>query len=84
MMKQKQNSPIPFYKQALMIYAGVNGYLDVIAVSNVASFEQSLYDKMDTTYKGLAEAIEKEKQLTDDIEKKMKEVINSVVEEYKN
>jgi F-type H+-transporting ATPase subunit alpha len=39
MLKQKVNSPIPVEEQVALIYAGINGYLDDIPVSDVKEFE---------------------------------------------
>jgi F0F1-type ATP synthase alpha subunit len=32
MLKQKENSPLSFDKQAVMIYAGIKGYLENIVL----------------------------------------------------
>merc|ERR1712113_99166 len=38
MLKQPQNSPIPVEEQVALIYAGINGYLDDVPVSEVKAF----------------------------------------------
>lgn len=81
MLKQKENNPIPFYKQAVMIYAGINGYLDNLAVKSVSAYEQSLYEKLDTTHKSLADQIINEKKLSDDIEAQIKALAAQLGEE---
>ncbi len=42
LLKQPQFSPLKMEEQVVVIYAGVNGYLDVIAVAKVRSFEDGL------------------------------------------
>lgn len=81
MLKQWVNSPIPFHKQAVLIYAGINNYFDDLAVSQVKLFEEALYDKLDTTHKELSDTIIQTKKLTDEIEDAMKSVIKETVEE---
>ena len=81
MLKQKENSPLSFHKQALINYAGIKGYLDQIELSDIATFEQKLYDKLDTTHTSLSDQILSEKKLTEDIESQMKELIQDVVDE---
>ncbi len=81
LLKQKENSPISFHKQAAMIYAGTKGYLDTIALSDIATFEQKLYDKLDTTHKSLSDEILAGRKLTDEIESQMKELVQDVVDE---
>lgn len=81
LLKQPVNSPIPFYKQVVAIYAGTKGYLDTLPVESVGAFEQSLYNKLDTIYESLAMSIKSVKKLSDEIESQMKEVIEQTVSE---
>ena len=81
LLKQPENSPIPFYKQVVAIYAGTKGYLDTLDVEKVLPFEAELYAKLDTTYSGLADMIKSVKKLNDDIEGQMKEIIERTVAE---
>jgi len=82
MLKQMENNPISFHKQAVMIYAGINWYLDNLAVKQVSEYETSLYDKLDTTHKLLSEKILSEKKLTDEIEGLIKDICKEVAEEF--
>lgn len=81
LLKQGVNSPIPFEKQVVAIYAGINGYLDTLAVQQIRPFEQALYEKLDTTYTSLMQDIVHQKKLTDEIEATIKEVIEVTVKE---
>ncbi len=81
MLKQPPHSPIPFYKQVVLIYAGVNWYLDKLPVEKVREFEERLYAKLDTVYKDVEDKIKKVKDLTPDIEEWMKKVIEDVLSE---
>gem|GEM_PF-2775332 len=62
------NSPIQFQKQVVMMYAGINGFLDNLDVDAILPFEKALYEKLDTTHSQLQEQIISEKKLNDDIE----------------
>ena len=46
-LKQKQYAPLPVEKQIAIIYAGTNGYLDDLEVTQIADFESGLYDYLD-------------------------------------
>ena len=81
MLKQKENSPLPFYKQAVLLYAGINWYLDGLELNQISTFEAMLYDKLETTHKGLVEQILKEKKLTEAIEQQMKTLIEETSDE---
>lgn len=82
MLKQWVNSPIPFYKQAVLTYAGIKNYFDSLEVSQVKSFEEALYDKLDTTHKELSDKIIADKKLTEEIEAGIKIVIEETVAEF--
>ena len=81
MLKQKNDSPIPFFKQVVVIYAGVKDYFVKVPVDEISKFEQKVYQKLDSSYITLAEKIQSEKALTDDIEKEMKNLIEEVLKE---
>lgn len=81
MLKQKENSPISFHKQAVILYAGIKWYLDDFALNTISQFENTLYNKLDTTFSSLSDKILSQKKLTEDIEEEMKAVIRETVEE---
>ncbi len=80
-LKQSNNSPIPFYKQVVLIYAGINGYLDEIAINKITNFEQHIYAKMESSYKELADNIKEKQTLDDDIENKIQMLITEAIKE---
>ncbi len=43
LLKQPQFSPLKMEEQVVVIYAGVNGYLDTLPVAKVRSFEDGLF-----------------------------------------
>jgi len=49
LLKQPQYQPLPIEKQILSIFAGVNGYLDNLDVSQVLNFENELFKFMDSS-----------------------------------
>jgi F-type H+-transporting ATPase subunit alpha len=81
LLKQPVNSPIPFYKQVVAIYAGTKGYLDTLPVESVPMFELELYNKLDTVFADLVTMIKRDKKLTEEIETKIKEVIDLTIVE---
>lgn len=50
-------------------------------MKQVLTYEQSLYEKLDTTYKALSEKILSEKKLTDEIEAMIKDICKETAEE---
>lgn len=81
MLKQTNNTPIPFNKQAVFVYAGVHWYMDDIEINKVLKFEQMLYNKLDTTHKSLGESIINKKILDEEIENWIKDLISITLKE---
>jgi F-type H+/Na+-transporting ATPase subunit alpha len=79
-LKQRQYSPLSVPEQVAVVYAGLNGYLDDIAVNQVADFTVGLRDYLKSSKPQYAENIKSNKMaLTDEGENMLKESIN----EYK-
>ncbi len=66
LLKQPQFSPLKTEEQVAVIFAGVNGYLDKLAVNQVGKFEQGLLTHMRTEGKAVLATIASEKQLSDE------------------
>ncbi|HTH23873.1 MAG TPA: F0F1 ATP synthase subunit alpha, partial [Vicinamibacterales bacterium] len=49
-LKQKQYAPIPVEQQVAIIYAGVNGFLDEIAVADIGAAQDELFKFMATRH----------------------------------
>ena len=46
LLKQPQYSPMPVEEQVVVLFAGVNGYLDKIALTDIGRFESGLLDAL--------------------------------------
>src|SRR5687768_4946830 len=66
-VKQPQYNPLPVEKQVLIIYAGTNGYLDQVPVSDAGTYEAELYRLFDLRYSGILKAIAEKKQIDDEL-----------------
>lgn len=64
-LKQDQYKPFPVEKQIVAIFAGTNGYLDDLEVDDCLSFEQALYEFMDTSYPSVGKTLVEKKQIDD-------------------
>jgi F-type H+-transporting ATPase subunit alpha len=65
-----------------MIFAGVKGYLDDIAIPAVTKFEAELYPFMDAKYASVMDSIRDEKKITDDNEAELKKAIEDFKESF--
>ena len=82
LLKQPQFSPLKTEEQVAVIYAGVKGYLDKLAVSQVGKFEQGLLAHMRSEGKEVLDAIRTEQKLTDEIEEKLKAQIDAYAKTF--
>ena len=81
-IKQGVNQPQSMPKQVAMIYAGVNGFLDDVAVEKVLDFEAKLHEAMDSSYVELEKALAKEAAITDEIKADLEKMINDVLKQF--
>ncbi|MGH9434481.1 MAG: F0F1 ATP synthase subunit alpha [Terriglobia bacterium] len=66
-LKQNQYEPLPVEKQILIIFAGVNGFLDGLDVDECRPFEMGLYDFVGASYPSLLATIASKKNLDDEL-----------------
>jgi len=81
-LKQGQYKPLPVEKQIMMIYAGVNGSLDDIAVESISKFEREFYDFLDAKYPEIGQAISEKKELDDPVQEKLDRSLEEFKEQF--
>jgi len=79
-LKQAQNSPIPVEEQTAIIYAGINGYLDTIELSQVKDFVLALREDLRNSKPEFAESVLSTKKLNSDAEEILKKSIADVAQ----
>ncbi|WP_339833436.1 F0F1 ATP synthase subunit alpha [uncultured Parvibaculum sp.] len=82
LLKQGQFSPLKVEEQVVVIYAGVNGYLDKLPVGDVGRYEQELLRSVRSSHAGILDAIRSEKQISGDTEEKLKSVVESFTKAF--
>jgi len=82
LLKQAQFSPLKMEEQVCVIYAGVNGYLDPMALANVKPFEEALLASLRGSNAAILEDIRSTKDLSKDTETKLKGVVEQVVKQF--
>lgn len=75
LLKQKQNNPMPFYKQVISIYGANNGLLDGAKPEDVQKIEMAYHDFILRDRKDILDTIEATRALGEDLEAKMKQSI---------
>jgi len=74
-LKQPQNSPLSVAEQVALIYTGINGYLDSLAVSDVKSYCTNLLSYLKLSKQNYGNEVGNTKQFTDLAESLLKEAI---------
>jgi F-type H+/Na+-transporting ATPase subunit alpha len=80
-LNQRQYQPWPMEEQVVAIYAGINGYLDEIPVAQVPRFQEELREHLKAE-KAILEEIRKTKDLSDELEKKLKAELQKFVKGF--
>jgi F-type H+/Na+-transporting ATPase subunit alpha len=71
MLKQNQYDPLSTDKEVLIIFAGNEGYLDKLEMSQVKPFERDLYALFDARHKDLLAEIAAKREISDDLRKRL-------------
>ena len=82
-LKQKQYAPLPVEKQVVMIFSAVNGFLDDLAVNTLGRYEQELHAYLEERDPKLFEEIRTKKELSKELEARLKERIGAFTEDFK-
>ena len=83
LLKQPQNSPLAVHEQIALIYAGINGFLDDLEVSQVKPFCSGLLTLLSSSKPAYAEAIKSTKKFESSTEELLKEAIATTKENVK-
>ena len=76
LLKQNQFSPISTEEQVILLYAGVNGYMDNIEVNQIGKFEENLLNSIRENYSQILESIRSTKELSEDTESTLKSAVD--------
>ena len=82
LLKQAQYSPMEVEEQVAVIFAGVKGYLDNIPTSKIGDFEKALLQNLNSKGSKILDSIRKDKSISDDTDKALKDVLDQVVKSY--
>ena len=79
-LKQPQYQPMPAEKEVMILFAGTFGYLDEWPVEAVADYEKQMLEFMESKHSGLLSEIKDKKEISDELEEKLK----NALDEYKS
>ena len=82
LLKQKQYQPMAVNEMVPLIYAGVNGHLDNVPVAKILQWEADFLAHLKNNESDLLASIDKEGQVTKEIDAKLKDVVQSFVKSF--
>jgi F-type H+-transporting ATPase subunit alpha len=82
LLKQPQYSPMLIEEQVAVIFAGVKGYLDEVALADIGRFEIGLLDQLRGSGKKILASIRDEKSISEKTEKDLHDLIDSFTKSF--
>jgi F-type H+-transporting ATPase subunit alpha len=81
-LKQPQYQPLAVGKQVAIIFAGTNGFLDDIAVSDIRDYEKNLYEFLDSLHPGIVNGIHEKKTIDDQLKKDLTAALKAFTSDF--
>ena len=82
LLKQPVYHPMPVEEQVVSIFAGVRGFLDRIAVSDVKAFEAKVLTEIKADYPEFLEEIRNTHVISDELDKKITDFFEKFTSDY--
>ena len=79
-LKQTDLNPIPFESQVLVLYATLNGYFDKFQPEEIQNIEANFLEYVKDLHPDLLDEIKDKRDITEEIENKLKKVIEKFIE----
>ncbi len=82
LLKQPQYSPLTTSEHVVVLFSGVKGYLDDVAVKSVTEYEAGLLSALRSSGSQILADIEAKQKLDDDLEKALHDFIGSYTSNF--
>ena len=82
LLKQDQFQPLSVEKQVLVLFAGTNGYLDAIDVSECRRYERELLGFVETNYSSILTTIREKKAIDDNLRAEIVKALEAFKERF--
>ncbi len=84
LLKQQVYNPLEFALEVVVLFAGSNGFLDDLELSEVKGFEAFLLDNIKTEKQDLLNTITDKKEIDEVLETQLKNYISAQIDVFKN
>ncbi len=82
-LKQPQYQPLPVEKQALIIFAANNGYVDDYPVSAIRRYETELYSFIENRHPEVLQELREKKAIAPDLDEKIRAALAAFKDQFK-
>lgn len=82
LMTQTYFAPLPLGVEIFEVFAATQGFLDAIPIEKVKLWERTFTEHLQNEHKALLERLEKERDLTHDLEEEMRKVLSAFNEKF--
>ena len=79
LLKQNQFVPMPASEQVCVLYAGVRGFLDKLATTDIGEFESLFLNHMRQKHAGVIAAIHNAGELSDESDAALKSILEDFI-----
>ena len=76
-LKQAQYEPMPLNHEVLVLFAGVNGFADNVAVERIRVWQTAMLRYMETSYPEISKEIAERKQISKEIEPQLRQALQN-------
>jgi F-type H+/Na+-transporting ATPase subunit alpha len=81
-LKQAQYQPLAVERQVAILYAGVNGHLDQVALPDVGAFETELFAFLESRHPDVFKGIVEKKQLDDQLKAALDDAVKKFAADF--
>jgi F-type H+-transporting ATPase subunit alpha len=82
-LKQGQYLPLSVEKQVLIIFAAVNGYLDDIPVASISTYEEELFNFIESRHPDVLRDLSEKQKIDTELQKKLKNALDELKKEFR-
>ena len=82
-LKQPQYEPVPLEEQVLVLYGGIHGYADTVAIDRMIEWQVDLIKFFDTSYPEIKKSIAQENKITPENETALKKAMEMFIASWK-
>jgi len=83
LLKQPKFQPLTWQQQVMVLFAGTQGYLDDLQITDIRAFEVGLYKYIESAQTALIEDLTKKKALDDDLRARLHAALREYTENFK-